>query len=116
MLQVLRRFFMEGGPHRLVFTLPALTVAALRLLPELRRHEGECDPGISQEALATFLHELCERLMPLAPEESLRLWLLCASTLGHAGAAGAAGSAAARFMEGGLSCLEKRVCGAEARF
>jgi len=134
MLRVLRNCFEEGGPHRIVFTLPALVVAALRLMSGLldRHRHGASEgstfgsaglpPKTTIDELLLFSHALCSRLSALAPEESLRLWLLCVSVIERAGCLGAPtqeqdlGTVCNSFLEGGLACLEDELRGSAAQF
>lgn len=109
MLAALRRYFDEGGPHRVVFTLPATAVAALRLAEPLLAGAGTrvvVDAGDMPEALAAaaawptpeeffdFVQETIAGLGSLQPAESVRLRLLAAATADAAArrAAEAAGS------------------------
>lgn len=119
MLKVLRGFFNEGGPHRIVFTLPALVTAALRLVSMIIQSAKPADgavlcsgtsPKTTINDIFLFCHGLCSRLGALAPEETLRLWLLCASVTERAsvsvGVTDGLRATCYKFVESGLASLE----------
>ncbi|CAJ1462238.1 unnamed protein product [Effrenium voratum] len=129
MLKLLWEYFGEGGPHRVVHTVPAMLAAVLRLAkPFANQHDQLAE-------LFAFAYELCSSLGTLAPKvaggfhedfrrisgrledfvhESLRLWLLCAVT-----AAGVSPDLLAErissFVDEALVCLERHLKEPEAK-
>lgn len=119
MLVAMRGTFSRGGPHRLVFTAPAMVVAALRLASRIGGEAARRGQGPTPHELFEFVHSTCASLGSLAPRESLRLWLLCAATVERADWGTQfteMGAACSRFVESALLCLERDVVEPQARF
>lgn len=73
MLSMLWEYFQQGGPHRIIYTVPAMVAAVLQIVG--RRSETS-DQAVE---ILDFTHTLCTSLGTLAPQESVRLWLLSAA-------------------------------------
>jgi len=123
MLVVASRHFREGGPHRIVFTIPSLVVATLRLvmpLVEQRKSNPGSLPKVSLEQLFDFVYESWIGVSSLQPEKSLPIWLLCATTTERADRAlhgvKELKSACAKFIDAALVSVEKDIKKQKAQF
>lgn len=108
MLQVVRQHLFLGGPHRMVFTLPAMVISALRLVRPLL---GADSSGDLARRLFSFIQSTCDGLGSLRARESLRLWLLCAASANGAASspkASALGEVCSTFIDRALDCIEAR--------
>ncbi|CAE7296965.1 VPS35A [Symbiodinium pilosum] len=119
MLFVLWEYFQEGGPHRIIFTVPAMVTAVLQLADRLtsqgRNREHECS---QLSRMFDFTHSLCQSLGTLVPKESFRLWLLCAASADRAAAAKTCPrltELGSRCVDRALACLEEQILKQEAR-
>mmetsp|Transcript_84420 Transcript_84420/g.149339 ORF Transcript_84420/g.149339 Transcript_84420/m.149339 type:complete len:848 (-) Transcript_84420:44-2587(-) len=122
MLSELRDCFFKGGPHRIVFTLPAMVVAMLRLVSRMSHGEGQYnlhEECVSILEVLQCTHDMCEKLRTHAPQECLRLWLLCAASADRAASMGSSSErlveVCSSFVDGALTCLENNVKGETAR-
>eukprot|EP00929_Paragymnodinium_shiwhaense_P094362 TRINITY_DN54892_c0_g1_i1.p1 TRINITY_DN54892_c0_g1~~TRINITY_DN54892_c0_g1_i1.p1 ORF type:complete len:875 (-),score=205.46 TRINITY_DN54892_c0_g1_i1:56-2680(-) len=123
MLKVMRDFFIDGGPHRVVHTLPACIVAALRLgepLASARRKSGAAEAVRAVNELLLFCHSLLEDVLaksPIACQERRQLWLLCGSCAakicrvcsGAIGEKRVLVESCRHAMEKAIACLEEEV-------
>jgi len=119
MLSLLYRYLKEGGPHRVVFTLPPMIVATLQLVWSLPTttmkmasnvSEGR-PPKVMRQELFAFAHQMCTRLGSVSPMEGLRQSLLCATSADRAAKNGCRDSedrtgCSQLFLDGALACLE----------
>eukprot|EP00439_Symbiodinium_sp_Y106_P085523 s633_g28.t2 len=119
MLFVLWEYFREGGPHRIIFSVPAMVSASLELADRLmhtgQNQEQECSELVR---IFDFTHTLCQSLGTLIPKESLRLWLLCAASADRAAALKNDAVLAKRCsscVDKALVCLEEDISKQEAR-
>ncbi|CAK9070283.1 unnamed protein product [Durusdinium trenchii] len=117
MLSILWKHFEQGGPHRIVFTVPAMVAAVLELA---RRAGGHAERWPVK--IFDFTHTLCSSLGTLAPRESLRLWLLCSACADNAAAAEKQEATRTELvqrisssMDNALLCLERNISEQEAR-
>eukprot|EP00928_Gymnodinium_smaydae_P087561 TRINITY_DN71814_c0_g1_i1.p1 TRINITY_DN71814_c0_g1~~TRINITY_DN71814_c0_g1_i1.p1 ORF type:complete len:845 (-),score=200.41 TRINITY_DN71814_c0_g1_i1:134-2605(-) len=87
-LVAIRGFFGQGGPQRLMFTLPPVYYACLGLLGKLQNYErrvaqeGEAagpPPQLTIKKAFQFLHKTNSALVSASAESALRLWLVAAS-------------------------------------
>jgi len=122
MLSELRNFFMKGGPHRVVFTLPAMVVAMLNLVARMSNGEGQYnlhDECVSILEVLQCTQAMCEKIRTFAPQECLRLWLLCAASSDQAAMKDSNNERLVEiccsFVDGALTCLENNVKGEAAQ-
>lgn len=79
MISAMRSFFGEGGPSRLVYTLPPTTIAACGLIPKILRRVLEgAQVSVSVKKAFQFVHKTISILAQTKQESSLPLWLLAA--------------------------------------
>jgi len=103
----------QGGPHRIIFTVPAMVAAVLQLV-------GKFGPGMWGHVVKVFdfTQTLCTSLGTLAPQESVRLWLLCAACADKAAAKAEKGKLVqqiASSIDHVLVCLDLHIPEQEAR-
>eukprot|EP00434_Breviolum_minutum_P006544 symbB.v1.2.005777.t1/scaffold289.1/size287290/22 len=113
MLSMLWEYFQQGGPHRIIFTVPAMVAAVLQLV-------GKFGPGMWGHVVKVFdfTQTLCTSLGTLAPQESVRLWLLCAACADKAAAKAEKGELVqqiASSIDHVLVCLDLHIPEQEAR-
>lgn len=117
MLSMLWEYFQQGGPHRIIYTVPAMVAAVLQLVGQL----GSDRPFRSDQAIEIldFTHSLCTSLGTLAPQESLRLWLLCAACADKVAAKAAKVAEFVRRISSSIDnvliCLDQYIPEQEAR-
>eukprot|EP00897_Mesotaenium_endlicherianum_P007208 jgi/Mesen1/6515/ME000332S05522 len=80
MLSTARKHFGQGGPSRLLFTLPPIVFSSLKLVRVLMQGEpsDEDEGQVTPQKIFQFLFKTVEVLVGVAPELAFRLYLQCA--------------------------------------
>jgi len=127
MVTAVRGFFGQGGPKRLVYTLPSVFFAAMSLLPRIRaieamRAEGEEVPlpTLTAKKIFQFMHKTVTALQQTSAEVALNLWLIAAGAADNADRAssspGAFEAICYEFLTQAMMCFEDEITETSKQF
>merc|ERR1712151_597675 len=117
MINLVRNFFGQGGPHRLKYTLEPIFFACAGLLPRIKKRET---PGtISLKKVFQFMHKTNSALVSNSPEAALSLWLTgaaAADKVDRDGTAGAFEPICYEFLTQALLTFEDEITETEKQY